>query len=236
MCVLWKTIPMKKVSIFHVNKSVSQELQADFLVAYVRGERLNVVNMVDADTGFEESVFVPSRNAEVMKAMIGTKQFCQHGAPKKFSADPELCQDVLRTFMESHDIGIVDRPLRSSNKNEIIERKNGVFKTTPFKISQEKKNDPPETLITRASLLTNLLHRSGTLSTFQLARSYSSFILVLPPVMVTEEILTAHMEISASRALYNTLKYKIPRDTPSSMLSQDAMYWCFTRPQEKMFL
>lgn len=224
---------MRKISVSHVNEAFNEELQADFLVAYIRGERVDILNMVDTGTGYGERMIVPSRNAGVMKNMMETRWFCAHGAPKRFSADPEFCVPVLKSFLNAHNIHLADRPARSSNKNGIVERNNGIFKLVLSKIAKEKTDAHPQTLTARASLLTNLIHGSGVLSAFELAKGYTPSILGIPARHIPEDVMKAHVEISANRALQKVLKSRVPRVVPPSMLHTGREIWVFYKSSQQ---
>lgn len=184
---------MKKVSIMHINESFNRKLQADFMVKYIRGERFDVLSMVDTWTGYGERVIVPSRNATIMKSMIESRCFCEHEAPKAFSADPKFFVAILISFMQSHNITILDRWSRSSSKKSIIKSKNGVSKSILSLTSNEKSDDLPGTIILRSSMLTNILHGLGVLSSSQLATGYCPSILGIPTTKITDDIFRARL-------------------------------------------
>ena len=64
--------------------------------------------------------------------------------------------------------------------------------------------------------MANLFHGSAILSTFQLARGYTPSILSMPSCMVTPEVLEAHMESVAMRAIQKEVHSKIRNVEPHS--------------------
>lgn len=113
----------RKVSLSHVNAAFNVEVQADFLVVHAGGYKYEILNMIDVGTGYGERSIAPSRSADVMRQMMEVGWLYRHGATKTFSADPEFCRSVLKTFLESNKVTLADCPPRSSHKNGIFERK-----------------------------------------------------------------------------------------------------------------
>lgn len=117
--------------------------------------------------------------------------------------------------------------------NEITMKNNGVSKTHLSEISRIKTHNSPKTLTARTPLLTNMLQRSCALSPFHHVRGYSPSILDISPAMVMEKNLTANMKITASKALQNILKFKIPCITPPSMPSPGRNVCIFHRTSKE---
>lgn len=89
-----------KVSITHVNSEFNQELQAYFVVVYIPGAKYEVLNFNDTDTRYGERAIYTTLSAESINNMFETNRMYHDGAPKRFSADPELCRTVMRRFLE----------------------------------------------------------------------------------------------------------------------------------------
>lgn len=49
---------MKKVSISHLEVLFDKEVQGDFLIAYIKRERLDVLYVIEAGTGYREKTIV----------------------------------------------------------------------------------------------------------------------------------------------------------------------------------
>lgn len=229
----------RKVSLTHVNEAFNEELQADYVVVYIGGdkydggEKFEVLNIIDVGTGYGERSIAPSRNAESMKKSLEEVWFCRHGAPKRFSADPEFCKPTLQRFLKGHEITLCDRPSRSSHKNGMIERNNGIFKSILAKIGKENTEASPTTLIARASLLANMLHGNSTLSAFQLARGYAPSIIGMPSSAVPRELMQSHIELTSRRALHKILAARSPRTLPKELLTPGRPVWVFYKTSQQ---
>lgn len=53
----------KKVSIAHMNDAFNSAIQAEYLVVYIRGGKFEVLNVVDAETGYGEREIAPERKS-----------------------------------------------------------------------------------------------------------------------------------------------------------------------------
>lgn len=192
-----------------------------------------MINIVDLGTGYGERMIASTRTAERMKELLETGWVYRHGAPKTFSADPEFCRPVMQVFLESHGISMSDRPSRSSHKNGIIERNNGTFKEVFKRLSRERTEATPVSLVARASLVTNLLHGSATLSAFQLARGYSPSILGVPSSKVPADLMQAHIEMKSIRAIQKVLKGRAAHTVPPSALYPGRAIWVFYKTSQQ---
>lgn len=83
-------VERRKISLTHVNEAFNEEVQADFVTVYIRGEKYEVFNVVDTGTAYGERAIAPSRTAECMQNLFQCEWLYHHGAPRCFSADPEF--------------------------------------------------------------------------------------------------------------------------------------------------
>lgn len=131
-----------------------------------------MLHIVDMGTNYGELVTSESRDANNMARQIETEWICHHGAPVRFSADPEIFRPVMTKFLSSHNIVSFPRPSRSSSKNGTVERNNGVFKEILNIISRENTTANEHSLISSTSLLCDIFHGNSIMSAFQLAKGY----------------------------------------------------------------
>lgn len=137
---------------------------------------------------------------------------------KSFVADPEFCGPVIRKFLNGYDIRLEERHSRSSHKNCTIERNNGVFKHIVDKLGKEGTTVSAATVAARALFLTKTFKGSGTISSFQLARGYTSSISGSRTTLVAQELIDAHVEFCAARAIQSALESKQPNSIPLDLL------------------
>lgn len=219
----------RKISLSHVNQAFNEEIQADFATVRFKDANHEVLNVVDTGTTYGLRLIVPDRSAKTMKKLLEKHWFLEFGAPKSFSADPEFTRGVMERFLQLHDVTLQQRPARSSNKNGIVERQNGVFKMIMERLSKHDKTSEVDEVVARASLFTNLIKGSNVLSSFQLAKGYSPSILGMPRKFVPQELLDAHVEITAARAIHKVLKGKAPRVEQRNALTPGREVWVYLR-------
>ena len=107
--------------------------------------------MIDLGTRYGERAIAKTRWSESMTDMLESEWVYHHGAPVKFSADPEFCRPLMQRFLTAHNIELRPRPSRSAAKNGRIERNNGTFKLILSRLSMENSTSSPQTLVARAS-------------------------------------------------------------------------------------
>lgn len=88
-------LPMKKLSIIHVNQAFNDELQLEFF-PLIRGTKLTVIHMVDTGTAYSEAAIVEDRNTTTITAIVESQWFNRHGAPLYASGDEELYSDTRK--------------------------------------------------------------------------------------------------------------------------------------------
>lgn len=96
----------------------------------------------------------------------------------------------------------LDLPL----KIVIVERNNEIFRTGLKKPDRDSCFTSADLLVSKASFLTNVFHRLQILSSFQLSRGYSLWIMGVLFTYVSEEVHDAHTEIYAKGALEKLLQ------------------------------
>lgn len=95
------------------------------------------------------------------------------------------------------------------------------------KISKEKCNDSAVVPVSRASLITNMLHEFTVLSSFQMVRGYSPSIIGLPAIIVPEELFNAHIQLTAHRALQKAITSRHPNHLTKDDLPFNTKMWVF---------
>lgn len=223
----------KKVSLTHVNEAFNNEIQADYVIVYIRDEKFEVLNIVDLGTRYGERAIAKMRSAENMTEMIEKEWIYHHGAPAMFSADPEFSRQFMERFLTAHGIQLKPRPSRSSAKNGRVERNNGTFKLLLSRLTKENSTASPRTLVARASFLTNMFHGSAMLSAFQLAKGYSPSVLGMPSRDVSQELLDAHIEAVSIRAVQKVMRCKAPSVQPHTSFKPGMRIWVFYKTSKQ---
>lgn len=226
-------VPRRKISITHVNSAFNNEVQADFVTILIREERYEVLNIIDTGTRYGERVIAHNHRGDTMMNLFENEWIYHHGPPISFSADPEFGKGFFKKFLSSHGITLHTRPSRSSSKNGKVERNNGLFKNIINRLSKEITSATPSTLVARASFMANLFHGSSTLSAFQLARGYTPSIVGIPSTKVPEEMIQAHVENMANRAIQTILRSRLHETTRPSQLPAGTPVWVYFKTSKQ---
>lgn len=208
-----------KISLSHVNKAFNEKIHVDFATVRFKDVNYEILNIVDTGTKYGLCLTVPDRPANTIKKILERYWFFEFGAPRSLNADLKFTRGVMEEFLQLHNVILHQRPERSSNKNGIVERQNGVFNMVMERLSKHDKTSDVEEVVARSSLFTNLIKGSNVLSSFQLAKGYSPSILGMSRNFVPQELLDAHIEITAARTIQKILKTKTPRVERRSALT-----------------
>lgn len=152
----------------------------------------------------------------------------RHGAPNRFSADNEFTRGRMKSFLESHDIQLVERPVRPHNKTGIVERKNKTLKLIFERLQQDLTHASDSVLLARATFLSNSFSGSSAMSAFELVRGYSPAILGAEPRLVSPELLEAYKDQQCMRALQRLINSRDPRSIqPESLLRYTPIFYFY---------
>lgn len=162
----------KEVSLLRVNAAFNQELQADFSVVYIQSANTRGSISTTQVLVMVEQTIATTRSADIIKTIFDTRWMYHHGAPKRFSTNPEFFRSVLKLFLKEYGFVVLPRPSRSSPTNGRIERHNCVSKFIVERVSKADLKAIPNTTIFRASFLSNFVRGSKQMSVFQLVREY----------------------------------------------------------------
>ena len=219
--------PTTKVSLSHVNEDFNEELQINFAYATVKESRLIFMVMTDVGTGYSETAIASDRKQETISTLIETKWICHHGAPKRISADDEYNRSHLISYLRTHDITFCPRPARRHNKTGKVEQRIGTIKAILRKLNDEQTSASPETIIARATLLSNMFSGSRLLRSFELAQGYSPALVGIPCTIITQELLDSHKEQVAVRALQRLLHSHTPTITRPDLFHKSDPLWVY---------
>lgn len=217
----------RKVSLKHINRLFNTTVQVDYMYPEIRGTKYLCLHIICASTAYSEVIMMPNRQMQVCAEVLEVSWIYKHGAPTTLAGDDEFDRAPIRKFLKSMNVSFEPRPSRRHNKMGIIERKNGTIKRILAKLSKERSNSSDETLLQRAVFISNIFSGNSILSSFQQARGYSPSILGLPQHFVTSDIMDAHKEQVAIRALQRAINTRAPRTIPKSILTAGTSIWVY---------
>lgn len=226
-------MPARKVSLTHVNEAFNEEIQMDFFFITIQGANLIILIITDTGTGFSELTIVESRHPDVFIREIERSWVCRHGAPNAVSADDEYNKKATHLYLRTHDIQFKPRPARRHNKTGIVERKIVTVKSILNKLNDEDTEAPVSVVVARAALLSNTFSGSRILSSFELVRGYSPSIASIPDKIISQDLLDAHREQVAIRALQRLLKSRAHNLPSVTMLQPNTPIWVYYRTSKQ---
>lgn len=122
------------------------------------------------------------------------------------------------------------RPSRSSNKVGRIERNNGVFKTVVEKIQKAAGKASARAVLARSSFIAHIIRGNRTMS-FQLEPGYDPSIMGIPRVIVTEDIVQAHVSMEATRAPEKTMRSRKNKNAICMLIKGSDILFYYKSPK-----
>lgn len=221
----------RKISMTHVNQEFNEELQMNFTYVDIRDSKHVVLHIVDAGTAYSETAIVGDRRIATAIRAIEEIWLKRHGTPVAISADDELDATTkrdLKSFMESRHILFKPRPVRRHNKIGIAERKHGTLNRILEKLQHDRTDAEAATILSRATFMSNMFAGSHILSAFELARGFSPSVLGIPARIVTSELLQAHKDQQATRALQRLMRSRpIPDMPPNNLRVEEPVFFYY---------
>lgn len=210
----------RTVSITHIGSSFNQSVQVDFFFPKIRGQTRILLHMRDRATGYSEVEAVPTRDLLDATVSFDRTWISRHGAPISVSGDQEFNRQPFKDLLEKHSCAFEIRPSRRHNKVGSVERKNAILRLILERISKFSPELTVSSTIARSNFLSNLFSGSKLLSSFEQVRGYTPGICGLPNRTVPTDLIDAHKERMASRALHRLFSSKSPKLLTAKALPQ----------------
>lgn len=205
--------PSRKISLTHVNKNFNDEIQVDFLFVRIKGTIYCVIHFCDAGTAYYEGAVVKDRKSNTILNQFDQLWNHRHGAPNHISGVDEFTRAVLEKGFLNRGVILKPGPSKRHNKVGIVERRNGIIKKIVEELQMDNSNrhEDTEMIITKAIFLSNAFSGSSILSAFELARGYAPSLSGSGSRMVSDDMLQAHKQQAAIRALHRLLRSRTPK-------------------------
>ena len=208
-----RPVGSRKVSFSRILAGFNHHVQVDFLFIRELGN-LPFLNMTDVATGFSVTALMNSREMNETARMITLKWFDVHGRPEKLSGDPEFNNEPINLLCAQHKVQFEARPARRHNKIGSVESGNDTIRLFVQRLLRDEKHSRSTggkvhtdyEILSRATFLKNTMYGGKQLSSFEQARGYRPSICGLPQLPVSAEILQAHEEQVARRAIHAFLR------------------------------
>jgi len=204
--------PARKVSLSSMSRSFNDVVCIDHLFL----DEYKVFHAMCSSTRYSVGSHVPDTNMENSIACLEAHWISQFWPPNEILYDPAFENSLFKSYVELYDIATRPIPPRRHNKN-VIESKHRIIRDIflRLKVSNEELSVPSKIpiLIQQAIRISNDLYGNDTMSSTELAKGYSRPIRTGDkPVLVPEEIRTAHEVLIAKRKLNLILRSKSTSD------------------------
>jgi len=154
-----------------------------------------------------------SRDMQDASQMISTRWFDVYGPPKHLSGDPEFNNETIHALCATYDIQYDDRPARRHSKIGSVESANSAIRLFVQRLLKDEQHyrktrnrfQSDYEILSHATFLKNVLYGSKKLSSFEMAKGYTPAICGLSQSQFSSELLKAHQEQVARRALHEFL-------------------------------
>lgn len=230
-----RPVNSRKISFSRILSEFNDTVQIDFFFVSELSKS-PILHFVDVSTAFSAAQLMDSREMDNAVRSFESQWINIHGAPTHVSADVEFLNKFAKQL---HYFGIKFKPTpaRRHNKLGVVERKNSVVrlliqrlvKDGSYASASRAVSITPDELLSRATYLSNILYGSKLLSSFELARGYTPSISGLPASNLTEQLVEAHHEQAARRALHIFEKSKVPRPLQATDFEKDQEVYFFKR-------
>lgn len=111
--------------------------------------------------------------------------------------------------------------------NGKVKQNNEIFKTIFGKVSRERTEASANSLVARASILTNSLHGSSFFSSFWLLRGYAPSVAKVPLPIVPHNVFEAQIQLTERRACQRALQARKSQILELELLSVGTVVWMF---------
>jgi len=220
-----RPVHSRKVSFSRVLAAFNDHLQVDYLFIRELGN-LPILHLTDVGTGFSVTVLMISRDMQDASQMISTRWFDVHGPPKHLSGDPEFNNETIHALCSTYDVLYDARPARRHNKIGSVESANAAIRLFVQRLLKDEQHyrktrnrfQSDYEVLSHATFLKNVLYGSKKLSSFEMAKGYTPAICGLSQSQFSSELLRAHQEQVARRALHEFIHSRITATVSSDLL------------------
>jgi len=225
-----RPVDSRKISFGRIKVNFNSHVQVDFFFVSELGNE-PILHMTDVHTGFSVTSLQPTREMDIAAKAFELKWINNHGAPEVVSGDVEFLNSKFSSSLRYFHIMFEARPARRHNKLGVVERKNAVVRLIVQRFSKDAEffNGcvvAKEELLSRATYLSNILYGSKMLSSFELVRGYTPQLAGLPQCQVSTDLMAAHEEQVARRALRLVDKGRQPHAVkPEDLARNDKVYY-----------
>jgi len=204
--------PARKVSLSSMSRSFNDVVCIDHLFL----DDHKVFHAMCSSTRYSVGAEVPDTTIDKSIACLEAHWISQFWPPNEILYDPAFETQMFNDYVKLYDISTRPIPPRRHNKN-VIESKHRIIRDIflRLKVTNEERDLPSKIpiLIQQALRISNDLYGNDAMSATELAKGYTRPIRNgETPVLVPEEIQTAHDVLIAKRKLNLILRSKATTD------------------------
>ena len=184
-------------------------------------------------TALSEAQPVESREMKATSSIVETIWVHQHGSPTALGFDPEFNNVHFLRMLSRNGITAQPRPARRHNKMGRTERKHRSIKLILSRLALAYPEENDTWLVKFAVFLSNVFAGYDQLaSAFELARGYTPSLMGTKMMRVPSEIIEAHKDLIAKRALNRILLTKAVMPVAPNILTPGTQIYGYVKLQK----
>ena len=224
-------LPARKVSIAHIDCSFNVSVGVDFFY-WQRSPARTVLclHAICMGTALSEAQPVESREMRATSSIVETIWVHQHGSPTALGFDPEFNNVHFLKMLSRNGITAQPRPARRHNKIGRTERKHRSIKLILSRLALAYPEENDTWLVKFAVFLSNVFAGYDQLaSAFELARGYTPSLMGTKMMRVPSEIIEAHKDLIAKRALNRILRTRAVTPVAPNILTPGTQIYGYVK-------
>ena len=227
-------LPARKVSTAHIDCSFNASVGVDFFY-WQRSPARTVLclHAICLGTALSEVQPVESREMRATSSIVETIWVHQHVSPTALGFDPEFNNVHFLKMLSRNGITAQPRPARRHNKMGRTERKHRSIKLILSRLALAYPEENDTWLVKFAVFLSNVFAGYDQLaSAFELARGYTPSLMGTKMMRVPSEIIEAHKDLMAKRALNRILRTKAVTPVAPNILTPGTQIYGYVKLQK----
>lgn len=226
-------LPSRKVSISHIECNFNSTVGVDFF--YWQRSTIRTVVCIHAmclGTKLSEAEPIESRDMNGAARKLESLWIHHHGRPVAIGFDPEFNKAPFLAMLNRNGIIPEPRPARRHNKLGRVERKHRTIKQILSRLAMQYPEESDLWLVKFAVFLSNIFSGNQVASAFELARGYTPSLTGSRLLKLPHNILQAHRNLVAVRALNRILCTKAVTTIAASVLKPGTPIYGYVKMQK----
>ena len=202
-------LPARKVSLSHIAGQFNESIGVDFFYwNRTQADTVLCIHAMCMGTGYSEAEPCLTRDMTLAAERFEAIWIYNHGRPVNCAFDPEFNKSPFLEMLSKHGVIPKPRPARRHNKMGRVERKHRTIKLILSRLVLDHPTASNWWLIKFGVFLSNVLGGDKLATSFEQVRGYTPGLFATPMMKTPTDVLEAHKNLVAHRALHQVLKTK----------------------------